>query len=89
MEDSLVDETASVFGLGASDQRRLVRLGVAAGAAAIVMYLARTFLPLPEALGTAFFVLFGPSLVVAFVGFYPFLARPQPTISALLGTTLG
>lgn len=72
-----------------STTRALVRTGLAAGAAAVVMYLARTFLPLPDAVSVAFFIYFGAVLVVAFVGFFPFIARPVVTVPAILGTVFG
>ncbi len=68
---------------------RQVRVGVGAGFAGIAMYLANAFLPLPDTLSTALFLLMGPSLVIAFVGIFPFMNRPTPTVSALLGTVFG
>ncbi len=70
-------------------ERRLVKIGWTAGLVAVAMYLTRTLLPLPDWLGTAFFIYFGPVLVVAFLGFYPFLARPRASIPALLATVFG
>jgi hypothetical protein len=84
-----MDTRAGILESSALPERKLVDIGVGAGAAAIVMYLARTFLPLPDVVTTACFVLFGPALVVAFVGFYPFMRRPRPSVSALLGTVFG
>jgi len=49
-------------------ETRQVRAGVWGGLLGLAMYLANAFLPLPDALSTAFFVLMGPSLVVAFAG---------------------
>jgi hypothetical protein len=68
---------------------RLVAVAVMAGAAAVATYLAKTFLPLPGPVSTAFFLCRGPLVVVAFVGFYPFLAKPDPSASALLGAVFG
>jgi hypothetical protein len=84
-----MQKSSTTSPLGSEVEQRLVRLGVAAGGAAIVMYVTRTFLPLPGVVKTVFFVLFGPSLVVAFLGFYPFLCKPRPTVSAVLGTVFG
>jgi hypothetical protein len=70
-------------------EKKLVTLGFAAGIAAVTMYATRTFLPLPHFLGVGFFIFFGPMLVVAFVGFHPFIARPRPSIPALLATVFG
>ncbi len=68
---------------------RLVRVGVIAGAAAVVTYLAKTFLPLPDAVQVVFFLCRGPLVVIAFLGFYPFLIKPAPSVGALLGTVFG
>jgi hypothetical protein len=68
---------------------RLVRAAVLAGGAAVVTYLAKTILPLPGPLNTAFFLCRGPLVVIAFVGVYPFLVKPAPSASALLGTVFG
>ena len=70
-------------------ERRLVGLAMIAGIAASVMYPARTFLNLPGVLSSAFFIYFGPVLVVAFVGLYPFLNRPRASAAALLGSVFG
>jgi len=70
-------------------EKKLVALGLAAGIAAVVMYLARTVLPLPDFIGVGFFIFFGPVLVVAFVGFYPFISKPRPSAAAVLGTVFG
>lgn len=72
-----------------SDEKRFVTLGLAAGIAAVAMYLTRSLLPLPHFLGVAFFIFFGPVLVVAFLGFYPFLRRPGPSIAGFLATVFG
>ena len=68
---------------------RLVRVGVIAGAAAVTTYLVKTFLPLPDAVEVAFFLCRGPLVVIAFLGFYPFLVKPAPSVGALLGTVFG
>ncbi len=68
---------------------KLVRVGFAAGVAAVVMYLARTFLPLPGFVGVGFFIFFGPLLVVAFLGFHPFISKPRPSVAATLATVFG
>ena len=70
-------------------QSRLVKVGVAAGVTAVVTYLAKTFLPLPDAVHVGFFMSRGPLLVVAFLGFYPFLAKPAPSVAAILATVFG
>jgi hypothetical protein len=69
--------------------KRLVFTAVVAGFAVAIMYPARTFLPLPDFLGLAFWIFFGPLIVVAFIGFYPFLAKPGPSVAAILGTVFG
>ncbi len=69
--------------------KRLVIVGLAAGVAAVVVYLARTFLPLPGFLGVGFFIFFGPLLVVAFLGFHPFISKPRLTVPAILATVFG
>ena len=70
-------------------QKALVKTGVGAGIAVSIMYPARTFIPLPDFVSTSFFVYFGPLLVVAFIGLYPFLAKPRTTVAAILGTAFG
>lgn len=70
-------------------EKSFVTLGLAAGTAAVVMYLARSLFPLPDFLGVAFFIFFGPALVVAFLGFYPFLSKPGPSIAGFLATVFG
>lgn len=73
----------------ATVEGRLVRIGVLAGALAVVTYLAKTFLPLAASLERAFFLCRGPLVVVAFVGFYPFMMKGRPSASALLATVFG
>jgi hypothetical protein len=68
---------------------RLVRVGVIAGVTAVVTYLAKTFIPLPDAVHVAFFLCRGPLVVIAFLGLYPFLVKPAPSVAALLGTVFG
>jgi hypothetical protein len=68
---------------------RLVKVALVAGAVAVITYLAKTFLPLPGAVHTAFFLCRGPLVVVTFLGLYPFLVRPAPSVSALIGTVFG
>lgn len=70
-------------------EKKLVIVGLAAGIAAVVMYLARTFLPLPGFVRVGLFIFFGPLLVVAFLGFYPFINKPRPSVSAILATVFG
>jgi len=72
-----------------SVERKLVIVGFTAGIAAVLMYLARTFVPLPGFVRTAFFIFFGPVLVVAFLGFYPFISKPRASVSAILATAFG
>jgi hypothetical protein len=69
-------------------QERLVRLGGAAGLIGCLMYAVRNF-PVPGLLQTPLFIFFGPVLVVAYVGTFPFMARPRLTVSALLGSVFG
>jgi hypothetical protein len=70
-------------------EKNLVKTAAGAGIALSIMYPARTFLPLPDILSTAFYIFFGPLLVVAFVGLYPFLSKPKKSVSAILGTVFG
>ena len=67
----------------------LVRTAAVAGIALSVMYPARTFLPLPDFLAIAFFIFFGPLLVVAFVGLYPFLGKLGTSVPLILATVFG
>lgn len=69
--------------------RSLVKTAAAAGIALSVMYPARTFLPLPDKLSVAFFIYFGPLLVVAFVGLYPFLGKLGTSVPLMLATVFG
>jgi hypothetical protein len=68
---------------------QLVKIGVSAGAVAVVTYLVQTFLPLPDAVRVAFFVCRGPLMVIGFLGVYAFLVKPAPSAAALLGTVFG
>jgi hypothetical protein len=70
-------------------EKNLVTTAVCAGIALSIMYPARTFLPLPNRLATAFFIFFGPLLVVAFVGLFPFLTKPVPSVAAIIATVFG
>lgn len=70
-------------------EERLVRLGAAAGLTGCAMYAIRSFLPLPNLVLEWLFIFFGPALVVAYVGIYPFLSRPQTTVAAILGSIFG
>jgi len=70
-------------------QKTLVKLAIIAGIAVSIMYPARTFLPLPDAVQVAFFIYFGPLLVVAFIGLYPFLKKGSDSIAILFGTVFG
>ena len=69
-------------------QERLVRLGGVAGLTGCLMYAVRNF-PVPDLLQELLFIFFGPVLVVAYVGSFPFMARPRPTVSAVLGSVFG
>lgn len=70
-------------------ERNLVRVGVVAGALAVVTYLAKTIFSLPGILETHFFIWRGPLLATAVVGFYPFLSKPAPSAAAIIGTVFG
>src|SRR3990172_4146455 len=74
---------------GAQLEKDLVTMAVGAGIALAIMYPARTFLPLPDPLAIAFFIFFGPLLVVAFVGLFPFLYKPVPSVAVILATVFG
>ena len=69
--------------LTATDQYRLFKIGLAAGLAATIMYPSRAFLPLPSWLLTPFWIFFGPTLILAFVGLYPFITRGADRLLAL------
>jgi hypothetical protein len=68
---------------------RSVRLGAVAGALAIAMYLARTFVPMPGPAHTACFTLFGPALVFAYTGLHPLLQHGSPSLAGRLATVAG
>ena len=70
-------------------QKTLVKTAVGAGIAVSIMYPVRTFVPLPDFVATLFFIYFGPLLVVAIIGLYPFLTRIRATVPAILGTAFG
>ena len=70
-------------------RKALVKTGCIAGIAVVVMYLAPKLLPLPDFLSTAFFIYQGPLLVVTFVGLFPFLSKPVPTVPVIIGTLFG
>jgi len=70
-------------------ERRALLMGLVSGSAAIVMYLSRTFLPLPHAISIGAYILFGPALVFAFIGLFPLYRRPEPTLAAYVATVTG
>ncbi len=70
-------------------ERRLVRLGIVAGAIAAATYLGDKFLPFPAALSRAFFMYNGFFILLAIIGLFPFMRRPRITASALLGLVFG
>jgi hypothetical protein len=69
-------------------ETRLVRLGAIAGLTGCLMYAVRSF-PIPSLLQQGLFMFFGPVLVVAYVGIFPFMARPRVTVAATLGSVFG
>jgi len=70
-------------------ETRSVRLGAAAGVVALTMYLARTFVPMPDAVHTACFTLFGPALVFAYTGLHPLMQLGGPSLAGRLATVAG
>jgi hypothetical protein len=72
-----------------SFKKALVKTGVVAGIAMVVVYLVPMLLPLPAFLSTAFFIYSGPLLVVAIVGLYPFLSKSTISVPVILGTIFG
>lgn len=68
---------------------RSIRLGAAAGTIAIAMYLARTFVPMHDALHMAFFTLFGPALVFAYIGLHPLMQHGGSSLAGRLATVTG
>ena len=77
--------------MGDSNQAMLrsVWMGTAFGASALVLYLARSFLPLPDAVATFCYLLFGPCLVLAFFGWWPFMERGGSILRARVATVFG
>lgn len=70
-------------------QRALVKLGIIAGLAVSLMYPARVFLPLPDVIKISFFIYFGPLMVVAFIGLYPFLKKGSESVAVVFATVFG
>lgn len=70
-------------------EKNLVRAGVICGIVAGVTYLVTTFVGLPAAAERSIFIYSGPLLVVAIIGAYEFLRRPQASASAMLGAVFG
>ena len=68
---------------------RSVAMGTVAGSLALVMYLARTFLPLPDTLATWCYMFFGPSLVLAFLGWWPLMRIDGAFLRAQVATVFG
>ncbi|NIR52474.1 hypothetical protein GWO43_27990 [candidate division KSB1 bacterium] len=70
-------------------RKSLVKTGVVAGIAVVVMYITPKLLPLPHFLSNAFFIYQGPLLLVTFIGLYPFLSKENISIPVILGTIFG
>jgi hypothetical protein len=70
-------------------EKRFVRIGAIAGLTGCLMYGVRSAIHLPGVPGRLLFLLFGPVLVVAFVGVFPFMIRHRLTIAAILGSIFG
>ena len=66
-----------------------VAMGTVAGSLALVMYLARTFLPLPDTVATWCYMFFGPSLVLAFLGWWPLMRIDGALLRAQVATVFG
>jgi hypothetical protein len=77
--------------MGDSNQAMLrsVWMGTVFGASALVLYLARSFLPLPDVVATFCYLLFGPCLVLAFFGWWPFMERGGSILRARVATVFG
>lgn len=77
--------------MGDSNQAMLrsVWMGTAFGTSALVLYLARSFPPLPDRLATYCYLLFGPCLVLAFFGWWPFMERAGAILRARVATVFG
>ena len=67
----------------------LTRLGIIAGLAVSIMYPARVFLPLPDVIKVSFFIYFGPLMMIAFVGLYPFLKKGSESVAVVFATLFG
>lgn len=74
---------------GASLRWRSTLMGTVAGSAAIAMYLGRTFLPLPDAVSVYCYMLFGPALVLAFLGWLPLMQLSGAELTARVATVFG
>lgn len=70
-------------------EKNLVRAGIICGVLTAVTYFITTFVGLPAAVERAIFIYSGPLLVVAILGAYQFLRRPQASASAMLGAVFG
>ena len=68
---------------------RSTLMGTAAGATALALYLARSFLQLPDAVATLCYMLFGPCLVLAFLGWWPLMRRDGAHLRSLVATVFG
>jgi hypothetical protein len=70
-------------------ERRMVKLGIVAGAIAAATYVAEKLVPLPAALSRACFMYNGFLILLAVIGLFPFLRRPRMTAAAMLGVIFG
>lgn len=68
---------------------RSTGMGTIAGSTALVLYLARSFLPLPDVVATLCYMLFGPCLVLAFLGWWPLMRRDGARLRSQVATVFG
>jgi hypothetical protein len=81
MEPGTTDRDAGVYRFGI--------MGTIAGATAIVLYLTRTFVAVPDVVAPYFFMLFGPCLVLAFIGWKPMMEYQGALLLAQVATVFG
>ena len=70
-------------------EKRLALIGGLAGLTGCLMYGLGSSLQLPGPMGTFLFLFFGPVLVAAYVGVFPFMIRHRLTVAAIFGSVFG
>lgn len=68
---------------------RSIGMGTIAGTTALALYAARSFLSLPDVVATWCYMLFGPCLVLAFLGWWPLMRRDGAHLRSLVATVFG